>query len=180
VKICFVGCGNIAQAIIDGLLKSGIATSNIACVERNEKRAKLLRAQCLQIIELEKISLIDFNLIILAVKPKDALSAEKNIFKLAPNATILTVVAGISIKKYSQPDAIIRAMPNTACAFRKGITGIYAKDQTAQHLRMRSACLERLGMSLSSRAKMKCIDLLALLEVAKLSFIRCSIYIFKN
>ena len=57
MKICFVGCGNIAQAIIDGLLKSGIATSNIACVERNEKRAELLRAQNLQIIELEKISL---------------------------------------------------------------------------------------------------------------------------
>ena len=153
MKICFVGCGNIAQAIIDGLLKSGIATSNIACVERNEKRAKLLRAQCLQIIELEKISLIDFNLIILAVKPKDALSAEKNIFKLAPNATILTVVAGISIKKYSQPDAIIRAMPNTACAFRKGITGIYAKDQNCTAFKNTVSLFRKVGHVLELKSE---------------------------
>ena len=45
MKICFLGCGNIAQAIIDGLLKSGISPSDIACIERNEQRVELLRAQ---------------------------------------------------------------------------------------------------------------------------------------
>ena len=131
MKICFLGCGNIAQAIIDGLLKSGIAPSNIACIERNEQRVESLRAQDLQIIELENLASGDFDLIILAVKPKDALSAEQNISKMAPNATILSVVAGIGIEKYSQPNAIIRAMPNTACAFGKGVTALYAEDQNS-------------------------------------------------
>ena len=131
MKICFLGCGNIAQAIIDGLLKSGIAPSNIACIERNEQRVESLRAQDLQIIELENLASGDFDLIILAVKPKDALSAEQNISKMAPNTAILSVVAGIGIEKYSQPNAIIRAMPNTACAFRKGVTAMYAEDQNS-------------------------------------------------
>ena len=131
MKICFLGCGNIAQAIIDGLLKSGIAPSNIACIERNEQRVESLRAQDLQIIELENLASGDFDLIILAVKPKDALSAEQNISKMAPNTVILSVVAGIGIEKYSQPNAIIRAMPNTACAFRKGVTAMYAEDQNS-------------------------------------------------
>ena len=131
MKICFLGCGNIAQAIIDGLLKSGIAPSNIACIERNEQRVESLRAQDLQIIELKNLASGDFDLIILAVKPKDALSAEQNISKMAPNTAILSVVAGIGIEKYSQPNAIIRAMPNTACAFRKGVTALYAEDQNS-------------------------------------------------
>ena len=131
MKICFLGCGNISQAIIDGLLKSGISPSDISCIERNEQRVKSLRAQNLQVIELENLASMDFNLVVLAVKPKDALSAEQNIFKMAPKAVILSVVAGISIEKYSQPDAIIRAMPNTACAFGKGVTALYAEDQNS-------------------------------------------------
>jgi pyrroline-5-carboxylate reductase len=78
--------------------------------------------QNLKIIELENLTSMDFDLIVLAVKPKDALSAEQSIFKIAPKAAILTLVAGIGIEKYSQPNAIIRAMPNTACAFGKGVT----------------------------------------------------------
>ena len=59
MKICFLGCGNIAQAIIDGLLKSGISSSDIACIERNEQRMKSLKAQDLQIIELENLASMD-------------------------------------------------------------------------------------------------------------------------
>jgi pyrroline-5-carboxylate reductase len=114
MKICFLGCGNIAQAIIDGLLKSGVQPSHIACIERNEQRVNSLKTQDLQIIELENLASLDFELIVLAVKPKDALSAAKSIFKHLPTAIILSVVAGIGIEKYSQPKSIIRAMPNTA------------------------------------------------------------------
>ena len=131
MKVCFLGCGNIAQAIIDGLLKSGIQPSNIACIERNEHRVKSLKSQNLQIIELDNLASLDFDLIILAVKPKDALSAEKSIAKMAPKVAILSVVAGIEIEKYSQPHSIIRAMPNTACAFCKGVTALYAEDRNS-------------------------------------------------
>ena len=92
MKVCFLGCGNIAQAIIDGLLKSGIQPSNIACIERNEHRVKSLKSQNLQIIELDNLASLDFDLIILAVKPKDALSAEKSISKMAPKVAILSML----------------------------------------------------------------------------------------
>jgi len=38
MNICFVGAGNIAQAIIDGLLKNGVSAQNISCIERSHKR----------------------------------------------------------------------------------------------------------------------------------------------
>ena len=153
MKICFLGCGNIAQAIIDGLLKSGIAPSNIACIERNEQRVESLRAQDLQIIELENLASGDFDLIILAVKPKDALSAEQNISKMAPNTAILSVVAGIGIEKYSQPNAIIRAMPNTACAFRKGVTALYAEDQNSDAFNAANNLFTKVGHVLALQSE---------------------------
>ena len=145
MKICFLGCGNIAQAIIDGLLKSGMQPSNIACIERNEHRVKSLKSQNLQIIELDNLASLDFDLILLAVKPKDALSAEESIFKHAPKAIILSVVAGIGIEKYSQPKSIIRAMPNTACAFGKGVTAIYSVDQNSKAFILAKSLFKKVG-----------------------------------
>jgi pyrroline-5-carboxylate reductase len=153
MKICFLGCGNIAQAIIDGLLKSGISSSDIACIERNELRVESLRIQNLQIIELESLDSMDFDLIVLAVKPKDALSAEQSIFKIAPKATILSVVAGISLEKYSQPNAIIRAMPNTACAFGKGVTAIYAEDQSSVAFKTANNLFTKVGHVLALQSE---------------------------
>ena len=153
MKICFLGCGNIAQAIIDGLLKNGMQPSNIACIERNEQRMKSLKAQDLQIIELENLASLDFDLIVLAVKPKDALSAEQSILKLAPTAIILSVVAGIGIEKYSQPKSIIRAMPNTACAFGKGVTAIYAEDQSSVAFKTANNLFTKVGHVLALQSE---------------------------
>ena len=145
MKICFLGCGNIAQAIIDGLLKSGISSSDIACIERNQQRVKALTKQNLQIINLENLASMNFDLIVLAVKPKDALSAEQSILKMAPKAAILSVVAGICTEKYSQPNSIIRAMPNTACAFGKGVTAIYAINKDSAGFNAANKLFNKVG-----------------------------------
>ena len=145
MKICFLGCGNIAQAIIDGLLKSGIASADIACIERNQQRIEALTKQNLQIIELENLATMNFDLIVIAVKPKDALSAEKSISRMAPKVAILSVVAGIEIEKYSQPHSIIRAMPNTACAFCKGVTALYAEDHNSTAFNNANSLFTRVG-----------------------------------
>ena len=145
MKICFLGCGNIAQAIINGLLQSGILSSDIACIERNEQRVESLKMQNLKIIELESLASMDFDLIVLAVKPKDALSAEQSISKLAPKANTLSLVAGIGIEKYSRPNAIVRAMPNTACTFRKGVTALYAEDQNSSAFKTANNLFSKVG-----------------------------------
>ena len=43
MKICFYGAGNIAQAIIEGLLKANFASNNIACIERNPEKLESLK-----------------------------------------------------------------------------------------------------------------------------------------
>ena len=145
MNVCFVGCGNIAQAMIYGLLRNGISTSSIACIERNQRKVELLKEKNLKVIELDSLAKENFDLVILAVKPKDALSAEKNIFRVAPNSKILTVVAGIELNKYSNPNSVIRSMPNTSSAFGKGITALYANDHSTKEFNLANDLLKKIG-----------------------------------
>ena len=145
MKICFIGGGNISQAIIDGLLKSSLPPEEIVCIDRNQEKMELLKTQKITMASFECLSENKFDLIILAVKPKDALAAAQKIESLVPNSTILTVVAGIGISKYPASASIIRSMPNTASAYNKGITALYAEDQ--QTLAFKNACsiFQRVG-----------------------------------
>ena len=145
MNICFIGFGNIAQAIIEGLLKSGMSTENIACIERNQQKIELLKEKNLRMIQLENLATVNFDFIVLAVKPKDALKTEKDIFDNAPESILITVVAGISINKYSKPGSVIRSMPNTACAFGKGITALYADDQKSNGFKNAYKLFSRTG-----------------------------------
>ena len=145
MKICFVGFGNIAQAIIEGLLKSGISSKNIACIERNQEKIELLKEKNLRMMQLENLASGSFDLIVLAVKPKDALKTEKDIFDSAPESILITVVAGIALNKYSKPDSVIRSMPNTACAFGKGITALYANDQKSHGFKNANELFSKTG-----------------------------------
>ena len=145
MKVCFIGCGNIAQAIIEGLLKANFSPKKIICVERNQEKIDLLKAKEIQVKSLECLSEDIFDLIVLAVKPKDALAVAKDIKDLAPNASILTVVAGIGIAKYPDSNAIIRSMPNTASAFNKGITALYAEDKQTNAFKNACELFEMVG-----------------------------------
>jgi pyrroline-5-carboxylate reductase len=86
-----------------------------------------------------------FDLIVLAVKPKDALAVAQKIEDLSPNSTILTVVAGIGISKYPTSASIIRSMPNTASAYNKGITALYAEDHQTPAFKNACGLFERVG-----------------------------------
>ncbi len=145
MNVCFVGCGNIAQAMINGLIRSGVSSSNINCIERNKRKVELLKEKNLKVIELDNLAKENFDLVILSVKPKDALAAEKNIFQVAPNSKILTVVAGIELNKYSNPNSVIRSMPNTSSAFGKGITALYANDQSSKAFNLANDLFKKIG-----------------------------------
>jgi len=145
MKICFVGGGNIAQAIIDGLLKSQLSPEAIVCIERNQEKIDLLKNQKITVASFECLSEDIFDLIVLAVKPKDALFVAQKIEDLAPHSNILTVVAGIGISKYPTSASIIRSMPNTASAYNKGITALYAEDQETPAFKNACDLFERVG-----------------------------------
>ena len=103
MKICFLGAGNIAQAIISGLLNAQVLPADIVCIERNPEKIALLESQQISVQSLESLADNLFDLIILAVKPQDAVAAAHNIMNVAPHTPVLTLVAGIEIAQYPNP-----------------------------------------------------------------------------
>ena len=97
-NIIFYGGGNIAQAVAEGLIKSGYKKNNIFYVDRNSKNKQKLEK--LHINSLKDSNLSKTDLFILAVKPKDAINAYKEILEKHRNPKVISFVAGIKSKKY--------------------------------------------------------------------------------
>jgi len=145
MNICFVGCGNIAQAIIKGLLNGRMESLQICGVERSIKNQDWLKEKGLEVIELETLAQRNFDLIILAVKPKDAINVSRDIETRSPHTKIVTVVAGISANNYPQPQNVFRAMPNTATAFNKGTTAMYAQNPECTEFKNAKLLFKEIG-----------------------------------
>ena len=124
-KIVFFGAGNIAQALIEGMISNGHNKSNILFIDRNSQNSKKLKKIGIKELNLKEAKKVD--LFIIAVKPKDALNAFKEINENYKKTKIVSLVAGIKSKKYlavSRTTEFIRAMPNTSSRYGKGITGL--------------------------------------------------------
>ena len=124
-NILFYGGGNIAQSVIEGLIKSGFSKKNIYFIDRNLSNQKKLKK-----LKIRKFvgdaNEIDF--FILCVKPKDALNAYEKITSMKNNPKIVSFVAGIKSKRYLKLNKnvkFLRAMPNTSSRFDLGITALF-------------------------------------------------------
>ena len=130
--IAFIGGGNMASAIIGGLIKQGMAPGQIDVVEPfAEARDKLqsqfgLTAQTAPGAALDRAALV-----VWAVKPQTFREAALQARFHTKNALHLSVAAGIrsdSIARWLGTERVVRAMPNTPALIGKGITGLFARS----------------------------------------------------
>ena len=129
--IAFIGGGNMASAIIGGLLKQGWPVSHIEVVEPfDEARAKLSSQFGITAQARAGSFLTRADLVVWAVKPqtfKDA-AAQTQVHTQA--ALHLSVAAGIrsdTIAQWLGSERVVRAMPNTPALIGKGITALFAR-----------------------------------------------------
>lgn len=131
MNICFIGFGNIAQAIARGLVKQGSFTITAASpslpIGSNKDQIKTFNDN--------KDAIRGADLIILAVKPAQMGTVLDEINTVLPAQSLLiSVAAGLSLdwfaKRLSHPQALIRAMPNTPAAVGLAATPMYANKQT--------------------------------------------------
>ena len=153
-QIIFYGCGNISQTIIKGLILDGCTKTNILYIDRNPLNKKKLSRYGIKSADESKLTTTK-NLIILAVKPKDALAACKEISTVISAPQLISLVAGIKIKSlkksFSSKASIVRAMPTTASTYKKGITAI--RDSAILHTAERAVFS---GAARRARAVARC------------------------
>ena len=130
-RIAFIGGGNMATAIISGLIEQGQAPQDISVVEpAADARSQLQSALGVQVHTQASAELATAALVIWAIKPQHFKEATTPVISHTTQALHLSVAAGIrseSIARWLGTDRVIRAMPNTPALIGKGITGLYAR-----------------------------------------------------
>ena len=129
--IAFIGGGNMASAIIGGLLQQGLDASRIEIVEPwAEARTRLHDQFGIPAQEAPSAALARCALVVWAVKPQTFRDAAAQARAHTQHALHLSVAAGIrsdSIAQWLGSERIVRAMPNTPALVGKGMTGLFAR-----------------------------------------------------
>ncbi|CAM3422806.1 pyrroline-5-carboxylate reductase [Polaromonas hydrogenivorans] len=129
--IAFIGGGNMASAIIGGLLKRGLPASQIQVVEPfAEQRARLAQQFQVEVSETAGASLARATLVVWAVKPQTFRQAAEQSRAHTPAALHLSVAAGIrssTIAGWLGTERVVRAMPNTPALIGQGMTALFAR-----------------------------------------------------
>ena len=152
-RIAFVGGGNMAGAIIGGLIGAGRAPSSMLVVEpRAEARAALERAHGVATLATADETLADASVVVWAVKPQSFTDAAAPCKAYVRGALQLSVMAGIRsdvIASATGAAAVVRAMPNTPALIGQGISALYARPAVGAAQRAEAqALLEPTGRTL--------------------------------
>lgn len=129
--LAFIGGGNMASAIIGGLIKQGTPANRILVIEPFEEARQRLQTQFgVRVLAAADATLADAGLVIWAVKPQTFKEAAQQTRNFCANALHLSVAAGIrsdSIASWLSTDRVVRAMPNTPALVGLGQTGLFAR-----------------------------------------------------
>jgi pyrroline-5-carboxylate reductase len=131
MRLAFIGGGNMASAILGGLLREGLAPKQVVVIEPfAETAAKLQQALGVDVQAVASAVLADADLVVWAVKPQVFKEAALPVATFTKKALHLSVAAGIrseSIARWLQTDRVVRSMPNTPALVGQGITGLFAR-----------------------------------------------------
>jgi pyrroline-5-carboxylate reductase len=129
--IAFIGGGNMASALIGGLLDAGRAPASILVVEPLAAQRQVLAQRFgLQPLARAGAALAQAATVVWAVKPQLFAQAAAPCSPFISQALQVSVMAGVrceAIAQASASAAVVRAMPNTPALIGKGMAGLYAQ-----------------------------------------------------
>jgi len=152
VNITFIGGGNMARALIGGLVARGGASNAFAVVDISADARSTIAARfgvaTSAVIESPAVSGAD--VIVIAVKPQHVRAVARELATLLKRQVVLTIAAGIRLSDLSRwllgYRRLVRAMPNTPAMIGAGISGLYALSGVDGDGRSRAAAvLESVG-----------------------------------
>ena len=130
MNITFIGGGNMATALIGGLLSKGFSAEQISVVEINQdNRARLQRDFAVHTSDRIAEGIAGSQIIVFAVKPQQLREVAQQLAPLLGKQLLISIAAGIravDLARWSNSQAIVRAMPNTPALIQNGMTGLYA------------------------------------------------------
>ncbi|MGH6692117.1 MAG: pyrroline-5-carboxylate reductase family protein, partial [Gammaproteobacteria bacterium] len=131
MKITFIGGGNVASAIIGGLLRMRWPRRSLQVVEvAPAARTRLARDFKIRVRAALDARAADCDCVLLAVKPQQLREVARALRPLLAGQLVITVAAGVRVRDLSRwlggYSRIVRVMPNTPALALAGISGLYA------------------------------------------------------
>lgn len=136
MKLAFIGGGNMATAILGGLLAKGLRAADVVVVDVDSAaRVRLLSQFGVHCVEAPGEEMRQAEVVVLAVKPQQMREAAEKLRPVCGDALFVTIAAGIRLGDLSRwlggRQRLVRAMPNTPALVHAGITGLYAPEAVA-------------------------------------------------
>jgi len=155
-KMAVIGAGKMGEALIAGMLEAGIVKKDqIIATAAHRERLDQLRAKLGVETTLSNGAAVrSANLILLCLKPQTVQEVLRQIADdLTPNHLLISVSAGVSTRLIEgilgKPVPVIRAMPNTPCLIKQGMTAIApGASATPAHVEQTRKIFEAIGRSL--------------------------------
>jgi pyrroline-5-carboxylate reductase len=154
MKITFLGGGNMANALIGGLLKQDCPSGDIKVIEPlTENRERLAAAFGIACLPAPDASALACETIVLSVKPQQMREALAPLAGKLRSQLVISIAAGTRLADISRwlggHRKLVRSMPNTPALIGAGITGLYADPSVdAEERRQAEQVLGAVGKTL--------------------------------
>ncbi len=140
LKVGFIGAGNMAQAMIKGMIQSGnVSPARIYVSSRtSQKPQKLRELYNIQVCTNNEDLVETCDVVILAMKPQDLISAVEPIARnFNEKQIVVSLAAGLrleTLEKILPQCRLVRLMPNTPALIQKGSVGCLVNDDQDEGL----------------------------------------------
>ena len=139
-KLAVLGAGKLGETLISGMLDVGvIARDRIVATAKHAERLDALKNKYrIGVTTNNRKAVKGASIVLLAVKPQAVQELVEEIRgELTRDQVVISVVASVTTafleRNLNAPIPVIRAMPNTPCLVRSGMTalckGVYAEEQ---------------------------------------------------
>ena len=139
MKLGFIGCGNMAKAMLGGILKNEICAKEdvIATAKSEASRENARNTYGIQVTADNIEAAKSADVLVLAVKPifyeeviheiKDAVDEKKIIISIAPGKTLAWLK-----EQFGKKVKLVRCMPNTPALVGEGMTGVCCNEEVTE------------------------------------------------
>lgn len=146
MKIGFIGAGNMATAIVGGLLGSGTPAQNICVFDMDTAKLEAFAEKNVLIAENSCEVVANCDIIILAVKPQNYSEVLAEVAEQADvSKTFVSIAAGITIdfvrRGLGVQCPVVRVMPNTPLLVGKGATALCFSENVVEDVKIISTSM---------------------------------------
>jgi len=151
--LCFIGAGNMAGALIGGLIQRGHPPARIVACDPDSDKLEALRQQHgIRSSNDNSAAAREADIVVLAVKPQVMKAVCQGLLLESHRPLFISIAAGLREADIDRwlggGQALVRCMPNTPALLGLGASGLHANDRvTAAQRRQAQAVLDAVGIT---------------------------------